>query len=43
MLSGSLIHHFVMTGLTAVAFILLLKTFVGPHLPAGGQKLVAAI
>lgn len=43
MLSGSAIHHFVVTGLAAVVFILLLKTLVGPHLPAGGQKLIAAI
>jgi hypothetical protein len=43
MLSGSFLHDFLKTGLIAVAFILLLKTFVGPHLPAGGQKLVGAI
>lgn len=43
MLSGSFLHDFLKTGLIAVVFILLLKTFVAPHLPAGGQKAVAAI
>jgi hypothetical protein len=43
MLSGSAIHHFLVTGLSAVVFILLLKSLIGPHLPAGGQKLIAAI
>lgn len=42
MLSGSAIHHFLSVGLTAVAFILLLKLVAG-HLPAGAQKLIAAI
>ena len=43
MLSGSVIHHFLVTGLSAVVFILLLKSLIGPHLPAGGQKLIASI
>jgi hypothetical protein len=43
MLTGSFVHDFLKTGLIAVAFILILKTWIGPHLPAGGQKLVGAI
>lgn len=43
MLSGALINRFLTIGITAVVFILVLKMLIGPHLPAGGQKLVAAI
>lgn len=43
MLSGAAIQKFLATGITAVVFILLLKTVAGPHLPAGAQKLVSAI
>lgn len=42
MLSGSVIHHFLVTGLSAFVFLLLLKSLVAPHLPAGAQKLIAA-
>lgn len=42
MLSGSLLHHWLVTGLSAVTFILALK-MLGPHLPEGLQKLVGSI
>lgn len=42
MISGSLIHHWLVTGFAAVTFILALK-MIGPHLPDGLQKLVASI
>lgn len=42
MISGSLIHHFLVTGVSAVLFILLLK-WLAPHLPAGAQKMIGAI
>lgn len=40
MLSGSVIHHFLVTGLSAMVFIILMKVLVAPHLPAGAQKLI---
>lgn len=42
MLGGSVIHHFLVTGFSALVFLILLKTVVAPHLPAGAQKLIAA-
>jgi hypothetical protein len=41
MLTGSVIHHFLVTGLSAFVFFLLLKAVVAPHLPAGAQTLIA--
>jgi hypothetical protein len=43
MLFGYSLHSFVVTGLAAAAFILLLKGLVAPHLPAGAQKLIGSI
>lgn len=42
MLKGSLLHHWLVTGLSAVTFILVLK-MLGPHLPEGLAKLVATV
>jgi hypothetical protein len=42
MISGSLLHHWLVTGLSAVTFILALK-MAGPHLPDGLQKLIGTI
>jgi hypothetical protein len=42
MISGSLLHHWLFTGLSAVTFIIALK-LLGPHLPDGLQKLVGMI
>jgi hypothetical protein len=42
MLSGSLLHHWLVSGLSAVTFILALK-MLGPHLPEGLQKLIGSI
>ncbi len=43
MLTGAAIHHWVLTGLAAVTFILFIKAVVAPALPKGFQTLVAAI
>ncbi len=43
MLSGTLLHHWLVGGLSAVSFILVLKLLIGPHLPAGAQKLIGSI
>jgi type IV secretory pathway VirB3-like protein len=42
MLFGFSLHTFVINGLAAMVFILLMKGLVAPHLPAGAQKLIAA-
>jgi hypothetical protein len=42
MLSGSLLHHWLVTGLSAATFIWALK-MLAPHLPEGLQKLIGAI
>jgi type IV secretory pathway VirB3-like protein len=42
MLFGFSLHTFVVNGLAAMVFILLMKGLVAPHLPAGAQKLIAA-
>lgn len=42
MISGSLLHHWLVTGVAAASFILVLK-MIAPHLPEGAQKLIAAI
>jgi hypothetical protein len=43
MLFGYSLHSFIVTGLAAVVFILLLKGLVAPHLPAGAQKLIGSV
>ena len=43
MLFGTVLHHWLATGLAAVSFILFLKAIVGPHLPAGAKKLVLSV
>lgn len=43
MLVGTAIHHWLLTGLAAVTFILCLKSVVGPHLPEGAQRLILSI
>jgi hypothetical protein len=37
---GGVIHHFLVTGLSAMVFLILMKTVIAPHLPAGAQKLI---
>lgn len=41
-LHGSLLHHWLVTGIAAVTFILALK-MLAPHLPEGAQKLIGSI
>lgn len=42
MISGSLLHHWLVTGLSAATFILALK-MLAPHLPDGLQKLIGSL
>lgn len=42
-LYGVTLRNFIVNGLSAIAFILLMKGLVAPRLPAGGQKLLAAV
>jgi hypothetical protein len=42
MISGSILHHWLVTGLSAASFLLVLK-MLGPHLPDGLQKLIGSI
>ncbi len=41
MLKGSLLHHWLVTGISAFTFFLALK-MLAPHLPEGLQKLIAS-
>jgi hypothetical protein len=42
-LNGSVLHHWLMTGIAAASFIWFLKVIVGPKAPAGAQKLIGSI